>query len=433
MPVTQQEQTKVCEVSLEIEVEPGLVRSAIDEAYKEAGATTAVPGFRKGKAPRAVLERYVSEERVLARAADKLAQSAYERALEETGIKPFGEAEYEVVQLRDAEPFVFKAKVPLEPTVELGDYVGVEAERLVRQVPDEEVEEQVRSLAERRAEVSNVEGRPVQQGDLVVATVTEPDGETRESVFEVGKNLPSFDEGLIGMEIGQTKTVQLEYPEDFEDRTLAGRSDSVTVTVSSIKERHVPELTDEFVRQLNIGEEPKPQTVDELRSRVRTVLQTAADVVADQTVESEIVHKIVECSKVCFPDAMVEHEVAHRLSELVEELGSKKLRIEDYLRAEGTTFEELRSRIEQRVRTDLKATLVLLEVAKRESIEVTNEEVEEEISKLARESKVPAESVKAYLDKTGGRRRIEGRLLRRKVLDFLVHASNITHVGRAAS
>jgi len=431
VPVIQKERTKPCEVSLEIEVEPELVSKAVDEAYREAGKTAEVPGFRKGKAPRAVLERYVPEERVLARAVDKLVQPAYERALEETGIKPFGDAEYEVVHLRDAEPFVFRAKVPLEPTVKLGNYVGIEVERLARQVSDEDVEHEIDVLRERSAQVENV--RPVQKGDLVIVRLTEPDGETRETIIEAGKNLESFDAGLIGMNAGETKTIELVYPKDYEDAELAGTTGRVTVTVSDIKERRVPELTDEFVRQMTEEFDEKIETVEELRRRIRSIMERSAAELADREVKSKIVEKVVENSEICFPDSMLDREVARRLQNLLGELESRKLTLEDYLKATERTFEELRSQIERSAERDLRINLALFEVIKQEKIEVSDEEVEAEVARIAQKSGRPVESLNAYLDKTGGRQDIRSRLLRRKVLDFLVHASNIKHVGRAKS
>ena len=431
--VTQQEQTKPCEMSLEIEVEPEVVSKAFDEAYVEVGRNTEVPGFRKGKAPRAILERHVSEERVKERAADKLVKPAYEQALEQAGIEPFGTAEYEVVRLADAEPFVFKARVPLPPSVELGEYVGVEVERLVPQVSDEEVDRELEEIRQRSAEVENVESRPIRRGDLAVIRLTERDGDPGEKAVEVGRNLPSFDEGLVGMSAGETKTIELLYPEDYEDRVLAGTSSWVTVTVIGIKERHVPELTDEFVRQITENSDDKIGTVRELKDKIRSAMEEAASELADRQVEAKIVEKVVERSKICFPEAMLDHEVAHRLQDLLRDLESRKRTLEEYLESTGASFEQLRSRVEKSAERDLRASLVIGEIGRREDVRVSDEDVEAEVGKIAQESNLVRESFNAYLDKTDGRQAIRGRLLRRKVLDFLVHASNINNVGGRAS
>jgi trigger factor len=433
VPITQQEQTKPCEVSLEIEVEAEKVKKAFDQAYKEAGKHVNVPGFRKGKAPRAMLERYVSEDHIMEHAAEELVRPAYEEALEEAGIEPYGPAGYEIIHLADAEPFKFRAKVPLAPTVELGKYTGIEVERLSRQVSDEDVEKELESIRQRSAKVENVEGRPAKQGDLAIIRMVEPDGETKETVVEIGNNLASFDKGLIGMNIGETKTIDLVYPKDYEDKELAGTKSQTTVTLNDIKERQLPELNDEFVKQISEKSEEKIETVEQLKDKIKSAMEKAASDIADREIESKIIEKIVESSKIDIPDVMTEHEVAHRLQDLMSNLKNRNLTLEDYFEATGTNFEETQSRMESSAERDIKVSLALGEIAKAEKMEVSDEEVEAEITRMAEESSYPRESIAAYVDKTDGKEAIENRILRRKVLDFLVDNSNIKNVGQKAS
>lgn len=433
MPVTQQEQTKPCEVSLEIEVEQDKVSKAVDEAYREAGRRTAIPGFRKGKAPRPILERHISEEWVLERAAEKLLWPEYQKAVEEVGIAPFAEPSIELIHIADAEPLKFKAKVPLPPTVELGKYAGIEAERLTQKVSDEDVDREIQGIRDRFAKVENIEGRPVQSGDLVIVEMTEPGGETRETIVEAGSNLPSFDEGIIGMNAGETKTIELTYPEDYEEKDLAGTKSEMVVTVKDIKGRTVPELTDEFVREIAQKSGEKLESVEELKNKIRSNLEQSAADLADRKVESEVVDKVAENAQVCFPEVMLDHDVAHRLQDLISELKSRNMTLDDYLESTGRSFEQLRSEIERSAERDLKTSLVLGEIAEKEKIEVSDEELEAEVAKIAESSGQPKESIDAYLDKTDGKSAIRNRLLTRKVLDFLVNASNIKSIGRSAS
>lgn len=420
-------------MSLEIEVDSDAVKKAFDQAYREVGKGTAVPGFRKGKAPRAILENYVSEEHVMEHAAEALVYPAYEEALKESGIEPFGPAEYELVHLVDAEPLKFKAKIPLAPTVELGNYVGIEVERLARQVSDEDVDAEIETIRQRSATVSNVEGRPLKEGDLAILQITELDGKTRETVIEVGKNLSSFDEGLAGMNIGETKIIELVYPEDHEDKETAGKESRVTVTLKDIKERQVPDLTDDLVKEISAKSEDKIETVEQLRNKIKSAMEQAASDLADADIQSKIIEKVVQSSTVHFPDAMLEHEVEHRLDDLVSELKTKNLTLEDYLQATGKTFEELKSRLDTSAERDITASLVIGEIAEKEKTEASDEDVETEITKMAEESGYPRESVAAYVDRTESKDAIKNRIIRRKVLDFLVHASNIKNVGREAS
>ncbi|MEN6370508.1 MAG: trigger factor [Armatimonadota bacterium] len=433
MPITQKEQVSPCEISLEIEVDSDAVKKAFDKAYKEAGKHTQVPGFRKGKAPRAILEKFVSEEHIKEHAAEELVYPAYEEALKEAEIEPFAAAEYEVVQLEDAEPFKFKAKIPLPPAVELGNYKGVEVERFSRQVSDEDVDQEIETLRQRSAKVENVEGRPVQMGDLAIITLTEPDGESRETVVEAGRNLPSFDEGLVGMNKDETKSIELVYPDDYEEKELAGTKSVSTVTIKDIKERHLPELNDDFVKEVTKGSPEKIETVQALKDKIRSKMEEAASELADKETQSKIVDKVVEASKIDFPEVMLHHEVSHRLKDLVGDLKSRDLTLDDYLDGTGRTFEELQSRMEESAAKDIRVSLVLSEIAEKEKIEATDEDVEEEITKMAEESGYPRESVAAYVDRTESKDALKNRILRRKVLDFLVDASNTKSVGQKKS
>lgn len=430
MPVTQQEQTKPCELSIEVEIDPEKVKKAFDESYREAGKVINVPGFRKGKAPRAMVEKFVDLDHLKERVAEKLVNDAYEEVIAEAGVEPFATAEYEIVHLEDAEPFKFKARIPLAPKVELGNYTKIDVERLVPVVTDEDIQKEIDSIRERSAKVENVEDRPVQKGDLVIINMTDPNGSSRETVVEAGGNLESFDEGLIGMEKGETKTIEINYPEDYEDAEAAGTSSSVIITVNDIKSRELPEMTDELVKMISEGSEEKIETVDELKGKIRSAMEKAAEDVADRQVEQKLVDAVVEGAKIDYPEVMAYDEVRHRFDELLKELKSRKMSLEEYLQATGRTIEQLQTQLEGASERDIKVNLAIYEVAKKENIEVTDEDVEAEIEKMALESGMPKESIKAYMDKTGGRSAIESRLLRRKVLDFLAKASNIKNVGR---
>jgi trigger factor len=432
VPVTQQEQTKPCELSLEIEVEQAAVAKAFSDAYKEIGEHTNVPGFRKGKAPRAILEKYVSEERVIEHAANKLVPPAYEKAIEEAGVQPFGDAEYEVIHLADREPFKFRATVPLPPSVELGEYVGLKVDRVTSSVGEEDVDREIERILTRMAKNEPVE-RPVQSGDLLVVHLAEPGGEAKETFIEVGKNLPSFDEGLVGMNKAETKTIDLVYPDDYEDKNLAGGSSHVTVTVGDIRERQIPEMNDELVKQISEGSDDKLETVEDLRKYIRTAMEKAASDLADRQVESKLIETIIEGSTICFPESMRDHEVAHRLQDLIQDLDQKKFTLEDYLVATDKTFEEVRASVEASAIRDIEANLVVDEIAKKQNIEVSDGEIDAEIEKMAREAGHPVESVRAYLDRTDGKHAVEHRVERNKVLDFLVHASNIKNVGQKSA
>ncbi len=439
MQVTQ-EQTGPCEVDLRIEIDAEKVNSAIDETYRELSKHTKIPGFRPGKAPREIVQRFVGEDRVKDQAADKLIQPAYSEALKEAEIDPWAPADVELVEFELGKPLVFKAKVPLAPKVELGDYVGLEIERKLEKVTDEMVEEELKGIVERAAKLEQVTDRPAEEGDTVVVDMkdeSKPDEEPNRQVALIGENLPDFDKGITGMGVDEEKSIEITYPEDHQSEELRGTSKTFAVKVAEIHERKPPEVTDEWVKEnfgaeVPEGEEPPADnidTVDKLRARLRQAMEKSAANAADTDVRDKIVDKLVENSKIDFPEVMVTERVDERLNETAEELKKRQLTLDDYLKHLGKNLEELREEFAEDVKEALRANLVVYEVVEKEGIKVEDSDVDAEVKSLAESRNVPVESVRAYLDSTDGLANIRYRLLRKKVLDFLVAASNIKNVG----
>lgn len=441
MQVTQ-EQISPCEIDLRIEVEAEKVNSAIDESYKELSRSTKIPGFRPGKAPRPVLERFIGEDRVKGYAKEKLIPPAYTEALEETKIDPWALPDLEVVEFEQDKPMVFKAKVPLAPKVELGDYVGLEIERKVEPVTDQMVDDEVNHMLEQRAHLDPVTDRGVQERDTVVIDLSDeakPEEEPKRQVVLAGDNVPDFDKGLLGMNLEEEKVIEVTYPEDHPAEEIRGTSASLKVKVAEIYERHLPELNDEWVKttfapEPREGEESPADadavdTVDKLRERVRSAIEKAAQDVAESDVLDKVVGKVIENSKIDYPEVMVTERVEERLAELTEELKKREVTLDDYLKRVGKTLEELRSDYANEAREGLKVNLVIYEVAEKESIKVEDADIDAEIKRIAEERRTTPEAIRAMLDRGDGVRQISYRLLRKKTLDFLVGASNIKSVG----
>lgn len=435
-----QEQLTPCEVELRIEVEAEKVKSAIDESYKELAKVTKVPGFRPGKAPKEVLEKYVGEDRVKDRAADKIMQPAYSEALKEANVEPWAPADVEVVEFEIDAPMVFKARIPLAPKVELGEYVGLEIERTVPPVTDDMIEAEIKEMLDKQGKFNPVTDREIRTGDTAVIDLSdeaEPDVEPKRQVVRIGDNLPAFDAGLAGMKLEEEKTIPVTYPEDHQAEEMRGKSTSLKVKVVELFERELPELTDEWVKttfapQLEEGAEVPEDAVDtteKLRAEIRNAMEKVAQDVADRDVREKIIEKVIEGSQIDFPDVMVSERIDERVEELGEELKKRKLGVEDYLKHVGKTMEELREEFAEDAKTGLKVNLIIYEIVEKESIKVEDEDVDAEIASMSEARKVPVESVRAYLESTDGLAQIRYRLLRKKAMDFLVGASNTKNVG----
>jgi trigger factor len=442
--LVKQEQLNPCEIELEVEVDVEQVKSAIDSTYEDIAKETTVPGFRKGKAPKVVLQNYLDPEKVKDRAARSLLRNAYSEALEESKLEPYAPADVELVKFDADEPMVFKAKVPLAPKVELGEYVGLEIDRSVHEVTDEEVEKQIDALREREVEWTPVTDRPVQEGDAATVRLAKEDEAEEQPPIRVvvGDNLPEFDKGLVGLSVDEEKKIEVTYPEDYGAEDLRGETRSWNVTVLSIEAKSLPELTDDWVKQTYGGEDtdetPETErtdteridTVEKLRARVRGTMERAAVEAADEAVRDAVVERVIKNSEVCFPEFMVNESVEHRLGELVENLNQRKLTVEDYLKHTNQSAEDLRKRYEEESRNYLDLLLVFREIVDKEKIEVTEEDFDAEIRAAAQERGTTPEAIRAYVEKSESAESIRNRILRKKVVDFLVHASNIKSVGR---
>lgn len=419
------EHTKPREVELKIEIDAEQVNKTVQEVYREYARVTEVPGFRKGKAPLSLVERYVSPDSVKRRAIEKMMPAAYEEALKQKDIEPYADPDIEIIQFEKEQPFIFKASVPLPPIVELGEYKGIEVQRQVVEVTDDDVEAELKRLQDSNARTEKVEGRGVSKGDYVLADIASaPEGEelgdARRSLIEVGSNMPEFDENILGLEADQRKTFTIQYPEDYADDELKGKKAEFDVTIKEIRERKVPELNDEFAK--SVGEY---QTLDELKEDIRKRLIEGAEKKANTEVVNKIIDEIVSRSKVEFPDIMVDHEVYHDLEDLQHNLDRYGITMDMYLRRAGITQDQLLEQLRERARSRITTGLVLGEIAEKENLSVSDEEIDSEIDRIAAESGAPRETVQAYLEAKGGKDSLVNQMLNQKIIDFLKSVSTI--------
>lgn len=441
--LVKQEQLNPCEVELHIEVEADKVKAAIDKAYSELGKSVNIPGFRKGKAPKQILEQFLDQGRVMERAADGLMTDAYKAALEESKVEPYAIAEVEVEKYEIGEPMIFKAKVPLAPVVELGKYKDLKVERNLQKITDKDVDAEIDSIRKRHASYPEITDRAAQAGDVVrieTKAENEADEEPKSNVAKIGENLPDFDKGLTGMNVGDEKVIKVAYPKDYPTEELAGKTVPVLTKMMEIREEKLPELNDEWVKETFSGKRQEDaeseaeldavDTVDKLKAKVKEAMLKAAEEAADTEVQNKVVHEAVEGSKVDFPRVMVEEAIDDRIEELNENLKKRKVTMEDYLKYKNTTIEDLRGEYEQESTLEIKTRLVLREIIDKEELKVEEQDIEAELNAMAESNHVPVETIKAYVEKTDGITSVINRILAKKVMDFLVQSSNIKNVGK---
>jgi trigger factor len=421
------------QVVMTIEVEPERLEEARGKALRKLAPRAKVPGFRPGKAPDAMIRRYFGEERILDEALDALVPVVYREAVEaDESIDPIARPQLVV---ETTEPLVVKATIPVRPTIELGDYKAVRVEPQPITVDEERVEQTLETLRRRAATLEPAE-REVRWGDVVTIDVHSAAGERQfidqqdaqvQLVEDHSIVMPGFQDPLIGHGKGETVEYDLPVPEEAEDDDLKGKDIHFSVTIKEIKEEVLPALDDEFVKQVGDGYE----TVDALRERVRADIRTYEEDQRANRYQDEILGKLVEQATIEFPPVMLEAEIdriVHDQAGHIEEGRG----LEQYLAALGKTEEQVREEFRPIADTRLRRSLILTEVSDAENIEVTPQDVEDEIDKMSASAGAQASRLRELFARAEGRESIRRSLLTRKTLERLVEFATQEHPKEAA-
>ncbi len=409
---------------LEIEIEPEQVNREMERAYKRLANRVQVPGFRRGKAPRVLVERSLGEGAVLQEATRELIPTAISDAVAQEQLDVIGEPED--FRMLDSEAIKFEVNVPLAPTVTLGDYKSVTAERQTAEVADEQVEEVIEQLRERELTwVTPEPPRPAEDGDQLVLDIEdfvegEPTGEKQEDVVVVlgrGPLMESLDRQLVGVQEGQQYEFDAQLPEDHREPDVAGKDGRFKVFVKSIKQPLLPEVNDEFAARVGEG----VSTAAELREKIRQNLQERAESSERDRLVADVISKIVESSEVDVPEVLVEREVEHQVEHFSERLRTQGVSLSQFLQYTNQTEQEMRDEMRDSARERVVRGLVLSEVARAEGIEVADSEIDSEVARIlgriADEEKPQARQI---LDGDEWRSSMRSQLYDRKLINRVV-------------
>ena len=401
-------------VQLEIEVEPDRLERSLDAAYKRLVPTLRIPGFRPGKAPRRIVERMVGRDRLIHEALDSLVPAVYTEALESEEIDAVDQPELEILE---TEPVRFKATVPIRPSVTLGDYESIRIAPEPVDITDEMFEEQMELIRRRFSTIAPVE-RGAQWDDILTADIT---GTVEDTPFVQDEGvefplregerllLPGLAEEFIGMEAESEKTVELAVPDDFPEQ-LAGKTASLTLTLKAVKEEELPEEDDDLAQQVNAEEF---ETIDQLRERVRTDLQETLQRQADEAYRLKVVDELVGLSEIEFPQVLLNREI----DELIREShGSDVRAYQAHLAQIGKTTDEFREMYREPAQQRLFRSLVLSELTTVEGIDVTDDEVNEQVEQMLEPLGEQAESMRTMFESDRGSASIRSSLLTDRTL-----------------
>jgi len=427
------ENTENSQVLLTVEMEPAEAEESLEAAYRRLVKRAKIPGFRQGKAPRAILERYLGRESLLDDVLDHWLPQAYEKAIEEQKIEAIAQPQIEITQ---TDPLIFKATVPVKPTVKLGDYRSIELTPEPVVVAEDDINSALEQLRHRHATWEPVE-RPVDSGDLVVLDVegtvdgkpfVDGKGAQHQVVPDLPFPAPGFSQQLLGMKVDDEKEFGLDLPPDYPRRELAGKEALFKVKVSEVKEERLPEMNDDLASQVD----PDLKSLDSLREKVSADLRLAAEERAKSDFEERVLEAVVDQAELEFPPVLVEEEVSRLLDEQSRrwQMGGRGL--DEYLASVNKTEEELKEELRPVAVKRVTRSLVVAEIAEGEKVEASDAEIDTEVENLTKDAGEGKDKLKEFLAEPRSRQSISRQLIVRKTLERLVEmASASTRTGNS--
>jgi len=388
---------------LTIEVSAEELEKAIEGAYQKNKKKISVPGFRKGKAPRKMLEKMYGENIFYEDAANALIPDAYAKALEECTEKIVSAPKVTVTQIQAGQPFIFTAEVALEPEVVLGRYKGVEVDKVDTDVTEEEVTAEIDRERNKNARTIEVTDRTVKEGDIatidfegIAEGVSFEGGMEKDYPLTIGSHtfIPGFEEGLIGAEIGRETEIHVTFPEDYREEDLAGKDVTFKCTVKKLQERQLPELDEDFIS--DVSEES--DTVEEYRAEIRKKLEERRKEEAERTRENAAVDAVIAEAQMDIPEPMVETQQRQMAQDYLQNLQYQGVSVEQYMQYTGLTGPALLEQLKPRALKFIQTSLVMSAVAEAENLEATEEDIEEEMKKMAETYRKELDEVKEFLE-----------------------------------
>ncbi|TCI23471.1 trigger factor [Exiguobacterium sp. SL-10] len=398
---------------------------AVDAAFKDVVKTLNVPGFRKGKLPRPMFNKMYGEEALYQDALDILYRDTVQGAVEEAGFEPIALENIDVDgTLEKGQPVTFKVTFVVEPEAELGEYKGLEYEAVETTVTDEEVAAELDALQQQGAELAVKEGA-IENGDTAVfdfagfADGEQFEGGTAENyTLEIGSGqfIPGFEEQMVGLTAGEEKDVEVTFPEEYHADNLAGKPATFKVKLHEVKAKQVPELDDEFAKDID----ESVSSLDELKAKIRERLETAKKQEAEGTMRDQLVEQATANATIDVPAVLVDQEVDRMVQEFGTRVSSQGIDLNMYFELTGTSEEAMREEMKEQAEERVKARLVLKAIAEKEAIEVSDEDAEKELEEMSKLYNIAPDQLRTMLAPQGGIETLKGDLKFRKAIDVLV-------------
>lgn len=415
-------------VVLTIEVPAEELDKGIKAACKSLANRVNIPGFRKGKAPRRILEMNIGKEAILDEAFERVAQKAFDEALKQENLDPVDRPQVDIVTLEEGKDIVFKATITPVPEVTLGEYKGLKVAKDAVEVKDEQVEEQVKNILNHHAKMVDAEeGATVANDDFItldfkgeVDGVAFAGGKGKDYPLQIGSHsfIDTFEDQLVGLKVGEEKDVNVTFPEEYHAKDLAGKAAVFHCKINSIKHKEMPELTDEFVKASTSYE-----SIEDMKAKLRENIEKNAQREADTKRRNEILKQATDNITVDIPEVMVENRVSNMIQELSVNLENQGMNLDAYLKYANMDMEKLREQYKESAAIAVKTDLMLDAVAKAEDIKVENADINAEIALLAATYGTTPQEVSKIIKKNHSIGNLVATVLHKKAANFIIDSA----------
>ena len=415
------------EVKLNVTIEAEKFDEAIKKVYFKSAKYFNIPGFRKGKAPMNIVEKYYGKEIFYEDAFNEVVPEELEKAVEENKLEVVSRPDIDVTQIGKGQDLIFTAVFQTKPEAELGKYKGVEIKKIEYKVTDEDVEHELGHMQEHNSRLISVEDRPVEKGDIAninfegfVDGVAFEGGKAENHDLEIGSNtfIPGFEDQIIGMKIDEEKDIQVKFPDEYFSKDLAGKDATFKVKVNEIKKKELPTLDDEFAKDVS-----EFDTLEELKESIKEKQQKQNDERAKYETQDAVIKAVCENVKVDIPSGMIETETENMVKDMEQRLAYQGLKLDQYLQMMGKTKEEMQKEYEPQAIEAIKSRLAIEAVIKAEKIEVADIDIDEKIKEMAKN--YGRENDEEFLKNENVRNYIKQGLESEKALEFLVENAKI--------
>lgn len=407
-----------------IEVPQTEVTKAVEKAYRKLANKVNIPGFRKGKTPRNILERHIGKEAILDEAFEILASPAYAAALEENNIEPVSHPEIDVVTLAEDKDLVFKVTVVAKPELTLGQYKGLKVVETAVEVTEEQIDAKIETMRQSHAKMVVAEGAAIADGDFAIIDfegfvdgIAFPGGGGKAHPLQIGSNsfIPGFETQLIGVKAGETVDVNVTFPTEYHAPDLAGKEAVFKVTVNDVKRQELPVVDNEFVKDAS-----EFDTVEELKADIKNKLEVAATEKAGHEFRNEAIKQAVENSTVEIPEIMVEDRITKMIEDLSANMESRGMKFEDYIKYMNTDIKAVRENYRESALIGVKTDMLMEAIVRAEALEVSVEEIDAEIGVIAKGYGAEVADVKAIISGQGKMSFVVDSILRKKAAQLII-------------